>query len=83
MLITHTIKIDQTRNGDGSMTYGARVTEHHTEGDYTSFYTSRDLAAAYEMAHGLAAILKRNSSKAVKIAMQDMAGQPIPQENAA
>ena len=55
---THTIKVDEKRNGDGSMTYGATVTEHHADGDFSSFYRSRNLNAAHAMANEKRALLQ-------------------------
>ena len=83
MSITHTIKVEEKRNEDGSMSYGATVTEHQAKGDFCSFYKSRSLTAAHEMAHGLAMIIKKNSINGVMIEMQDVAGRPISQARAA
>ncbi|MCI5109502.1 MAG: hypothetical protein MRY75_03025 [Marivita sp.] len=80
---THTIKVDEKRNGDGSMTYGATVTEHHADGDFSSFYRSRNLNAAHAMANGLAMILEKNSAKRVKIEVLDVHGRPISEARAA
>lgn len=69
----YAIKVDEKRGVDGTLSYGATVTERYKGEVFSSFYNSHGYNGAVEMAKNLAISLRKTSHPDTKI---DISGLP-------